>query len=285
MSEKQNRGISDMSKYDAMTTEELEEILRLDAQALDGQKSDTDKILYIMEVLAERKRSNGHIGKTAQEAYESFQQNYMPETDNIEIKNPPKDDKTIKMERKRLYWLRAVSATAAVLAIIVLGSITAKAFGVDIWEAVVKWTQETFHFGEWGNSDPNNNRTYSSLQEALEQGGITTSLAPTWVPTGYELSDITVEFTPLKKKYKAQYTCGEKHLAIVVREYLSSDPVYVEQSEGLVEEYDVSDITYYLFENGKQVQAVWIVDSYECYISGNVTIDELKMMIDSIEKG
>ena len=61
--------------------------------------------------------------------------------------------------------------------------------------------------------------------------------------------------------------------------------MYVEQSEGLVEEYIVSGITYYIFENNKQVQAAWTVDSYECNISGNVTIDELKQMIDSIEKG
>ena len=55
MSEKQSRGIGDLSKYDTMTTEELEEILRLDAQAPEEQESDIEKILYIMEVLTERK--------------------------------------------------------------------------------------------------------------------------------------------------------------------------------------------------------------------------------------
>ena len=80
MPEKQNRRIGDLSKYDAMTTEELEEILRWDAQAPEEQESDTEMILYIMEVLAKRKRNNGHTGKTALEAYESFKQNYMPST-------------------------------------------------------------------------------------------------------------------------------------------------------------------------------------------------------------
>lgn len=285
MSEKQNRGIGYMSKYDAMTTEELEEILRLDAQTPEEQESDTEMIFYIMEVLAKRKRNNGYTGKTAQEAFESFRQNYMPEIDNVEFESSPKDNKTIKMERKHLHWLRVVSSTAAVLAIIVLGSITAKAFGVDIWEVVVKWTQETFHFGEWGNSDPNNNRTYSSLQEALEQGGITTSLVPTWVPTGYELSDIAVEITPKNRMYRAIYSYDNNSLTIVVRDYLDKIPVYAEQSDGLVGEYEASGITYYLFENNEQARAVWILDSYECYISGDITIDELKMMIDSIKKG
>ena len=42
MSENQNCGIRDFSKYDEMTTEELEEILRLDAEMIDGQESDTE---------------------------------------------------------------------------------------------------------------------------------------------------------------------------------------------------------------------------------------------------
>ena len=38
MSENQNRRVGNLSKYDAMTTEEHEEILRLDAQALEEQE-------------------------------------------------------------------------------------------------------------------------------------------------------------------------------------------------------------------------------------------------------
>lgn len=283
MSENQNRRINDMSKYDVMTTEELEQILRLDAEAPEGQESDTEEILDIMEVLTERKRMNGHTGKTALEAYESYKQYYMPESDNIE--NSPKSDEKAKTKKKHMHWFRALSATAAVLAIIILGSITAKAFGVDIWGSVVKWTQETFHFGEWGSSNPNSNLVYATLQEALEQGEVTTNLAPTWFPDGYELVDIRVEQTPAKKEYRAKYTKGEQVLRITVQEYLNGDTFYVEQSEGLVEEYKVLGITYYLFDNNKQVQAVWVVDTYECFISGDVTIEELKQMIGSIEKG
>lgn len=281
MSDKQNRGIGDLSKYDAMTTEELEEILRLDAQAPEEQESDTETILYIMEVLTERKRNNSHTGKTALEAYESFKQNYMPENNN----NETPCIEPVKVRSAFPRWLRSLTAAAAVVAILVLGSITAKAFGFSIWEAVVKWTQETFHFGEWGDSDSDSNLPYSSLEEALEKSKITTSLAPCWFPSGYELADIRVEQTPLRKTYLAKYKNGKQDLTITLHDHLEEIPVYVEQSEGLVEEYEVSGITYYLFSNYDNVKAVWIVDSYECYISGNVTIEELKMMIDSIEKG
>lgn len=277
MSENQNRGNIDFSQYDSMATEELEEILRLDAEMPEGQESDTDMILYIMEVLAERKRNNSHTGKTALEAYESFKQDYMPETDNTTI--------PMKTENRLHRLVRRLVAAAAVLVLLIVGSATAKAFGFNIWQAVIQWTQETFHFGDWGNSDPNNNLQFATLQEALEYGKITTPLAPTWLPDGYELSDITVEITPLRKIYTAIYANGEKTLSIIVRDYLDGDPVFVEQSENLVEEYKASGITCYLFKNNKQVQAIWIVDSYECNISGNITIEELKTMINSIEKG
>ena len=281
MSENQNRGIGNLSKYDAMTTEELEEILRLDAQALEEQESDTETILYIMEVLAARKRNNGHTGKTALEAYESFKQNYMPEVDNIETTcNVP-----TKTKIAFPCWLRSLTATAAVLAIILIGTVTAKAFGVDIWETMVKWTQETFHFGESGYSDAEDNLPYNSLQNVLEEGKITVSLVPNWFPDGYELADINVERKPLQIAYKAKYENGEQVIRITIQDYLDEEPLYVEQSDGLVEKYEVTGVTYYLFSDMNVVKAVWINGSYECNIFGNVTIEELKQMIDSIEKG
>ena len=239
MSENQIRRTSDLSYCDTMTTEELEEILRLDAEMPEGQESDTDKILYIMEVLAERKRNTSHTGKTALEAYESFKQNYMPETDDNII--------PMKARRRMPRWVRGLVATAAVLAILFTGSVTAKAFGFNVWKAVVQWTQETFHFGDWGNSNPINNRDYESLQEALEQGKITTPLAPTWFPDGYKLVEVKIEQSPQKKTYKAIYTSEEQFLMITVQDHLGNSPFYVEQSEGLVEEYEVSGIIYYLF--------------------------------------
>lgn len=277
MSENQIRRTDDLSYCDTMTTEELEEILRLDAEMPEGQESDTEKILYIMEVLAERKRNTSHTGKTALEAYESFKQNYMPETDDNII--------PVKTKRRCPRWVRSLTATAAVIVILLAGSVTAKAFGFNVWKAVIQWTQETFHFGEWGNSEPRNNLSYDSLQEALEQGKITTPLAPTWLPDGYELADVQIEQTPQKKTYTAKYTRGERALMITIQDHLRKGPVYVEQNEGLVEEYKVSGIIYYFFTDVDLMKAKWKIDSYECSISGNITIEELKMMIDSIEKG
>lgn len=282
MSEKGNCGIRDLSKYDEMTTEELEEILRLDAENTEDQESDTETLLYVMEVLTKRRMNNGHTGNTAQEAYESFKQHYMPEIDR-EDPIPVTENKATRIAFR---WVRALVATAAIFVIMIFGSVTAKAFGFDIWAAVVQWTQETFHFGEGsGIPDEGSKLPYASLQQVLEQDNVTSLLVPTWFPDGYKLADIAVEHNPLKKQYRAIYKNGEQVLRVTVHDYLNVDPSYIEQSDGLVEEYVVSGITYYIFDNNERTQAVWVVDSFECRITGELTIDELKMMIDSIEKG
>lgn len=277
MSENQNRGSIDFAQYDSMATEELEEILRLDAEMPQGQESDTDKILYIMEVLAERKRNSSHSGNTAHEAYESFKQNYMPETDDNII--------PMKTKGKAPRWVRGLTATAAVLALLIVGSVTANAFGFNIWKAVAQWTQETFHFGEWGKSDPNSDLQFDSLQKALAEGNAPAWLVPTYIPDGFILEEVDVQQTPKNNIYTARYMCGEKIIVVAVRDYLDEDPAYTEQSEGLTEEYESSGVTYYIFTDVDLNKAKWINDSYECSISGNITIKDLKMMIDSIEKG
>lgn len=71
----------DYSKYDKMSTESLEELLRLDAELPDGEGSDIDEILYISEVIAKRDREQptGRYSKAdVDAAWETFQTKYLP---------------------------------------------------------------------------------------------------------------------------------------------------------------------------------------------------------------
>lgn len=286
MSENQDRGLRDFSKYDTMKTEELEELLRFDTDAPEGEGADVDAILYILEVLEDRGGNNNQVtGKTALEAFESFKQNYLPE--GIHIDDVPEEKKP---ERKPLRWLRGLTAAAAVLAFVLLGSVSANAFGFNIWKAVAVWAQETFHLEGAGKADTeaqggNMNLVYNSLEDAIYDLEGVRDIAPTWVPEGYKLADVIVDENPLRKKYVAVYSNEETNLKIVVQSYQDGYPEQIEQSEEAEETYPSSGIVYYLFEDNTQMKAVWIKDSYECYISGEVDVDQIKKMIDSISKG
>ena len=286
MSENQDRGIRDFSRYDTMATEELEEILRFDTDAPEGEDTDVDLILYVLEVLADRRKNNNQVsGKTALEAFESFKQDYLPEEIHIE---PVPEVNAPKI--RPLRWLRGLTAAAAVLAFVLLGSVTANALGVDIWKAVAVWAQETFHLQGIVRADTeaqgkDSNLEHDSLEEAVYVLEGISFLVPTWIPEGYELTDITILENPIQKIYSALYQDGEKYLKITVRSYQNSYPEQIEQSDGTEETIEASGIVFHIFEDVGTLQAVWIKDSYECYISGEITMEQLEMMIYSIEKG
>ena len=85
--------------------------------------------------------------------------------------------------------------------------------------------------------------------------------------------------------FLAIYNNPDQFLKIQVQYYLAEDPQQIERSDSLVETYESGGITYYIFSDYNQLRAVWIRENSECYISGELTMEEIKAMIDSIEKG
>lgn len=281
MSESRSRGTRDFSKYDAMDTQTLEEILRLDAESPEGSGSDTELLLYVMGVLADRRHEN-NAGKTAQEAWESFQQNYAPE-------KAPSEGK--KSAGKSIRWLRRLTAAVAAVVLVVLLPLTAEAFSwKDVWNVVAKWAKETFSFvgseaATVSEPVPDYDGECTSLQELLRKNKIDPSIVPTWIPDGFALGRIEKDVTPTQEIYRAFYSNDNKELKIRVQTFLGEEPDKIEINKELVEIYEFSGLQFYIFSNMNQIRAVWATDSYQCNISGTLTIEELKSMINSIGKG
>ena len=277
MSENLNR---DFSKYEAMETKELEEILRLDAEAPEGAQTDTELLLYILEVLASRNNTESITENKAQKAWESFERNYMPE----ECQNPV-------ARKKRVPWLRRLAATAAAVALLIVIPFSTKALTLEeIMEIFGRWAKETFSFVSSENtevSEPvsDDGRNFSSLQEMLREDNRDASIIPTWIPSGFSLEKVEKDVTPIQETYSARYVKGDRVFRIRVQNYLDDDFQKIETSQEYSEIYSVGNQDYYIFHNNKQNQAVWVRGTYECIISGNLSIDEMKLMIDSIEKG
>lgn len=284
----QDRNDNRFSRYEAMSTEDLQAFLREDASKPEGEGSDTKEILYVMEVLA-RRRKEQQEGKDPAKALASFKHNYYAESET------PSISESVPVVRKRSSsgrWKRGLVAAVAAIFILVLGnSITASAIGFDLFAIIAKWTQETFHFGSAGQTDETNTPSPSfaqpcaSLQEALNNYDIAIPLVPTWIPSGYIEGDIRTENTPKQRVFIAKYKCGESSIRIQIAEYLNGFPEQIEQSNTLTKVYTSNGIDYYIFENNGQLQAVWINDSFECFIAGPLTLSEMEKIIDSIKEG
>ena len=287
MPDTRNRRDSEFAKYDAMSTEELQQLLREDASKPVGEESDTDVLFYVMEVLAKRRKERNE-GKSPEEALESFKLKYHTEN---EISSDSESVPVASKRRSIGRWMQGLVAAAAILIFVIGGSITAHAMGFDLWEIIAKWTQETFHFGyaeqiaESNAPSPDVIYPCASLQEALTKNNITTKLVPTWIPDGYIEDEVEVTLTPKHRAYKARYEQGESIIAIRIAEYLDSYPMQIEKSDDLIEIYTSNGVDYYIFQNYDQLKAVWNLDCFECYIAGPITISEIKEIINSIGKG
>ena len=137
-----------------MSTEELEQLIRAYAQSTND--ADMDVVFSILEVIEKRENLKPSGKYTdVDTAWMSFQANYRPSADD----NKPiydDDDRDIScMPSKKLHGvqvkrhkllLRTASILAAVLVILISGTIVASALGYDLLGAVAKWTSETFWF-------------------------------------------------------------------------------------------------------------------------------------------
>ena len=283
----ENRNDIAFAKYDAMSTEELQALLREDASKPEGEETNMEVLFYVMEVLAKRRQARQE-GKTPEKALDSFVKNYMPE-----VENASSSERGFTVRRHNPIvrrWTRGLVAAVAVIVLIMGTSFTANAFGFDLWGIVVKWTQDTFHFDYnsdiSGSEEPNRENTnfFAGLQEALDNYDITLQLAPSWIPDGYTEVEVSIEDTPMRRQFVAKYQSNEGTIRIRIADCYDSAPIQIEQSGTLMEEYITNNISYYIFSNHDQLRAVWVNENFECFIMGPLSVSEMKRMIDSIGK-
>ena len=273
---------AEYAHYDSLSTEELQEILRKHAHDELETEPDTDELYYIMEVLARRREEQDpQAFRSNEEALADFRKHYMPREKQTGRK------KVIRFPNRAL---RAVAAVLVVVLILAVGtSITAEAFHVDIWGKFANWTKEIFQFTDTPQgttaADPEQeyNAELKSLQDALNDYEVTEKLAPTWMPEGYTSNDLQVSRTPRTLYIGSTYENNGSELIIKIRQTIGVQAEQVEKNDDLLEMYVVDGVEYYIFSNTETLQAAWSIGEFECGISGEITLEEMKKMIDSIK--
>ena len=277
-----------------MSTEMLEEILRADSQLPDSEDSDTDTILYIMEVIANREKEHP-TGKftDVRTAWASFSENYLPYLENNkslyddedieerkDIKQVPSYKSSTSLKKRRL--MRAAFITAIVTVSLFAGTVTASAFGFDLWGAVAKWTEDIFGFSHTDMQEDNKISEYDSLQRTLDNYGITTDLVPTWLPDGYSFKSVDVAENPLRTTIHSVYSDKNGEISVTIISLVNPSASTYEKDGEEVITYSVDGIEHYIMRNLERTKVVWMTDNYECSITGNFSVKEAEKMIDSI---
>ena len=273
---------AELSHYDSMTTEELQEILRKHAHDELETEPDTDELYYIMEVLVRRKEEEDpHAFRSDEEALADFRENYMPRAMQAG---------RAKVVRFPNRAFRMVAAVLAIVLVLAVGtSVTAQAFHVDIWGKVATWTKEIFQFADnlpgttAANPEQENNVELASLRAALAQHEITEKIVPTWIPEEYVSKDLKIKSSPRVLNINATYEKNDERLIIKICQTIGVQAPQVEKNDDFIELYVVDGVEYYIFSNTETLNAAWSIGEFECIITGKITLEEMKKMIDSIK--
>lgn len=220
--------------------------------------------------------------------------NRLEETEETKLHRPRR-----KVVRFRMAFVAALAAAA-----LMGGMVLAQAAGMDVFGAIARWTDDTFQFesdyegGErdstelgwkgsagvpFGDSAQGEIIPADSVQEVLDQFCITEVTAPSWIPQGYTLKEVSVlAEEPYMFMLSATYVHPEKRtISFDVMTHSNMSFSTVEKNSGEVEAWTVQGKTYYFMENSKNHTIAWTTEHFECYLGGPEK-EELKGMADSM---
>ena len=196
---------------------------------------------------------------------------------------PPEPPETIQpiTPVKRRPMARIAIIAAALCACFLA---TAQASGFDIIGAIAKWTSEKFAFVKLDGSSTESERgiQHTTIRDTLEDNRIKEQLAPTWFPEGTELSDIQVRSEKGNISISATYVLDEEKIFISIRDIGKAPYKEIEINDPDVESYWAGGIEHHLMTDVKQRKAMWRNGTWECYIAGNLSREDLIAMIDSV---
>lgn len=275
------------------TTEELEELLALDFSEQEDAEPDVEYIMTIMEVINEREENTNAEEKQAKvdAAWRDFQ-DYVQERRQAEaeagITEELSHDHPCKTEngqapRKRLHVLRYCAAVAAV---IVLFCGTAYALGWNVFQALADWTEETFRFWVADQVEPPvESDPFLDVRLAVAKKS-DIPVVPVWAPEGtVQVDEINVVDRINQVRIQGAFVTGESEFTIRITIYDAIPENYTatyQKDDTVLQEYVSNNIVYYIMNNNEFCGVTWVNGNVEGSIQGNIKLEELKGMIDSI---
>ncbi len=286
MSNSDNSGHRDYSRFERLSNEELRSILARDSLLDDGEDADVDSILAISEILAGREQTPA---SEIDAAWESFQKDYRPYTMDakplfaLDDEDDEREERPAGRKKTRLL-IRIVSIAAVIALLLGAGAVAAYARKGVLWNYIINWSQGSFRF-----ADPNEPKPgpFYVLATALKGCGIREPLVPKWLPDGYGEGDFQFDDVPGFMHFISTSYNGDKEIHMNVFRYSSEQrPEIVYESDTSVpyEIYEAGGVEHYLMMNDKYRRAVWMNGDLECSILGEVSEQEMKRIIDSIYK-
>lgn len=280
---------------DQLSTQELEELLRADlSSAEDGQD---DAVFHIVEVMLKREMDEpaGAVPDT-DAAWKEFKQYYdIPEGSGLSLypcgdadaipSSAAGADPRPRARRRRILW-RSSLIVAAAMAALLCGMVAAQASGVDVFGTLGRWTNDTFRFISRytaGEPDDGMSPEYRDIVRSTLAGWGAEDLFPTWSPEGFEASEPRIISNSRSDALNVGFRQDDKFYSVELTHFHGSTSLGAfEKDSGAVEEYISNGRLFYIFSNIDMLSGTWLGEEFMVVVSGDLTTDEMKSILDSI---
>ena len=270
--------LNEFAKYDAMSTEELNEILRQDFLNPGDELLDADAILYISRILADREDDN--LAYDAEASWQTFRQKFI-----VSDFTRPEEDITSSHAKKQhphtthkspIRTLRILLIAAVITAVLVGATYAAGIFG---W--LPKWNSDHFSFSPVEETSDTGDCT--TLEEALARHNAPPNIVPRYLPDGYEQVEFHYSSVPgAYTTIDCIYSDGKDFISLSYFVFHAEVHSLFTKDEGTPEIYSSGGIDHYIVTNVGQHSAIWQNGNFECNLYGFQNRDELIKTIDSM---
>lgn len=134
-----------------MSTDELKNILRADCFSDDREKLNDDTISEILQIISQRETDTRNID--AGILWENFKTEYLPNIDMSEENNDIQECLSKDIPHRKSFRFVKYAVIAAILCLL-LGNYVAFAHGVNVFEYIANWNDETFRFEKTDTISP-----------------------------------------------------------------------------------------------------------------------------------
>ena len=284
-----------MQPYEDYSVEELQEAFKRIFFLSELNDADLAEIEQILAVL--RVKDPLPPSRSVDEFWKEFQSIYQqnpveigiqekPENEEVVAEKPepvvvvddaPPEKNTPPVLRKRHRNLVRIGLIAAIMvAILAAVTATAAAMGYNLWGWLPVWSDEDVRFVAEDTEKP-----YGEfIPDVLKRLGINEPLYPTWLPEDLKRTDVQIIEEPLflHEAYK-----GNKHeLTITISPTTGSENTIYQKTENQPMEHMAGGVVHYIIQNTNNIQAIWYTAKYTTVIAGNIQIEEMERIIDSV---
>lgn len=271
-------------EYDDLSPEDLKKALKTVLLYADEINDDTTAELdRIMAALREKEPLEHE--RSAEEQWAVFRAEHREELSQLGIRTDDKEKEVRPSRagscqvgrRRNVRALTRIALVAALIVVLLIGAaVTASALGFELWGWAPKWTQEDLRFvtEEPGAVDVH------GIPTALAALGIDEPLYPHWLPEDMVWVKADIQLDPI---YLSEaYSGNDRDLMITIVPSSISDTAVYQRSESDPEEYIAGNTIHYIYSDVNHLTATWYIKDYTASIVGDVSIAEMKLIIDSI---